>query len=658
MAKKKRPKTDKRQKKSVPKKRVAPKPRSFWRQSNLLVPGLLILLVTAIVLSPSLDNQFVNWDDDVNIMENENLREFSMENIKRIFDPATGTVIGNYNPLPIFSFLVDKEILGGHDGQQYKPWVFHFNNLLLHLICVLLVYRIMLLLQLSREAAIIAALLFGIHPMRVESVAWVTERKDVLLGVFYFSAIYTYIKSLLVPKKKAFYQRLTLVLFVIALFSKIQAVALPLSMLALDYYFKRPLKWNLIIEKWPYWLLSLAFGLAGIFFLAEEGSLIVTEEVANYGFFDRIAIGFFSFWIYLVKFIFPYEMSPLYPYPATLQWYYWASIVPVLVLLYIAYRLFRNKQSAIIFGFAFFVVNVMFLLQVLGAGQGLKADRFTYIPYMGLFFIVAWGYDYLVKHRPKRKQLLQIGLGLYLLLFGYMSFQQCKVWENGATLWTHVLKYYDRTTLPWGNRARYYRESGNIQQAVSDYQTAISIKPSGDLHNSLGKTYFDTDRTQQALDEYNKAIALKQTEAEFYVNRGAAYGRLGNLQAALADLNKGLEVDPTFENAYLNRSLVYNSLGQYDKVLQDHQAYLNLNPFNSEIWYEKAIANYRMGKPNEAIADFNQAIQLDPSRPIFFLERGKTHINMGNKAQGLQDLQRAQSMGMRVDPAYFEAARN
>ncbi|HHS95103.1 MAG TPA: hypothetical protein ENJ45_00820, partial [Phaeodactylibacter sp.] len=206
MSKKKPTKPHKKKKTGKKKNAAKAKTTSFWRQPSLWIPALVILLITAIAFSPSLENGFVNWDDDVNVLENENLRDFSLESIQKIFNPTTGTIIGNYNPLPIFTFLIDKELLGGHDGKNYKPWIFHFNNLLLHLFCVFMMYRIMLLLNLSREAAIIAALLFGIHPMRVESVAWITERKDVLLGAFYFSAIYTYIQSLRLPAKRNYYR--------------------------------------------------------------------------------------------------------------------------------------------------------------------------------------------------------------------------------------------------------------------------------------------------------------------------------------------------------------------------------------------------------------------------------------------------------------------
>jgi len=485
-------------------------------------------------------------------------------------------------------FLIDKEILGGHDGQQYKPWIFHFNNLLLHLFCVFMVYRIMLLLNLSREAAIVAALLFGIHPMRVESVAWVT-------------------------------------------------------VLAIDYYFKRPLDFN---------------GLAGIYFLSAEGSINVNEEVTSYGIHDRLAVGAFSYCIYLIKFVFPYEMSPLYPYVSKLTWYYWACLAAIPVIGFFLFKAFQQKRHAIIFAFAFFTFNVMFLLQILGAGQGLKADRFTYIPYMGLFFLVAWGYDTWRKKNPGHTMFLNVGLGAYLLIFAGMTYNQSKIWENGGTLWTHVLKYYDRSTLPWGNRARYYRENEkNNAKAEADYKKAISIQPTGELHNSLGKTYFDNNQTDLAITEYSKAIDMKKTEAEFFVNRGAAYGAKGNLQAALQDLNEGIKVEPDFANAYLNRSLVFTSLQQYDKALLDHDSYLNLKPFNADIWYEKGITHYRLGNSQDALKNIDRAIQLKNTQPIFFMERGKIHLNNGNKAQAKQDFQRAQGLGYKVDPAMLQQVR-
>ncbi len=366
-------------------KQAKKKPKAPVRQSNHFLWIAVALLITAIAFFPSLANDFVNWDDDVNLLDNPNLEAFDWEHIKAIF---SSTVMGGYNPLSIFTLAIEKNFFG------LNPKVFHTTNLLLHICCVYLVFQILLAMKLSPMAAFIGALLFGIHPMRVESVAWVTERKDVLFGVFYLGAMFTYIQSLLKPKRKNYFLYWTIGLFVFSLLSKIQAVALPLSLLALDYYFKRPISWKLLLEKIPYFALSLAVGLLGIYFLSEAKTL---DSTTTFNFFERLLIGAYSFCIYGIKLIFPYEMSPLYPYPAKMPWPVYLAPLGVLATLYWFYVAFKKNWRAQVFGLAFFAFNIFFVLQILGAGQGYKADRFTYIPYFGLFFMAAYAFQELLK---------------------------------------------------------------------------------------------------------------------------------------------------------------------------------------------------------------------------------------------------------------------
>jgi len=640
-------------------KQRSPEKVSFWKNSALLIPIAVILLVTAIVFSPSINNDFVNWDDDVNVLENENLDGFNMESIKKIFHYKDGIVIGNYNPLPIFTFLIDKELLGGYDKKtgKFNAKPFHVNNLILHLICILFVYRILLLMDLSTNAAIIGALLFAIHPMRVESVAWITERKDVVLGVFYFGAIISYIKYLKASADdKRFYYILTLVLFILSLFSKIQAVAFPLSMLAIDYYFKREMELKRIFEKLPHFGLSLAFGLAGIFFLNQQGSLAVTDDVTNYNMLDRLVIGTFSYCVYLVKLVIPYEMVPMYPYPSKLLWYYKITPPIVLAIAALFFYWYKHKKTVLVFGLAFFTFNVMFLLQVVGAGQALKADRFTYIPYFGLFFIIAYGYDYFVKRSPNYKPFLTAGLGIYLLVMAVMSFQQCKIWKDGEVMWTHVLKSYERSSLAWGNRARWKREKqGDAEGAIADYKQAIEMtksKPDGTYFNSLGKTYFDTNRPVEAIENYNKAIAVEDDNAEFYANRGAAHGSQNRMDLALADLTKAIELDNDHDNSYLNRSLVYTATGQHELAIKDHENYLRLKPNSPDIWYEKGMALMRVGLYQESLQSLTKAISFspNPNQGLFYRERARLQVRfLNNKAAAQQDVQAAQARGAQVD---------
>ena len=620
---------------------------SSWKQKEYLLPLAIILLITFVAFIPSLNNHFVNWDDDVNLLENKNLQELSGENIAKIFNPATGTVIGNYNPLPIFTFAIEKHFFGIESAKVY-----HINNLLLHLLCVFFVYRLMLMMKISRTGAIIVALLFGIHPMRVESVAWVTERKDVLFAAFYLGAMITYLKYVFNKERNSFFYGLTIGLFILSLFSKIQAVALPLSMLALDYYFNRRLNQKLVLEKIPFFALSLFFGLIGVYFLAENKSL---DDTTTYTFVQRLFVGAYSFCIYLIKLVFPYRMTALYPYPANLNWLFYVAPLGGFAVLGLMFYAFKKNWRGLVFGFAFFIVNVVFVLQVVGAGQGFLADRFTYMAYLGLFFLVGIAYDFFSKAKPALSKPLAIGMAVYALVFFVMTWQQCKTWKNGDTLWSHVLKFQTNTHLPYANRGHYWRGEKKYDKAIQNYNQAIALNgKKAATFNSRGKTYFDSNQNPKAIEDYTRAIQIDPTLGEAYVNRGSANAKAGDYTKAMTDFNKGLELDPEYLNGYMGRSLLFSTLGQFEKALADYDMCLKLNPNDATIWYERGYAKRRLNRPQDAMVDYNKAIQMNPNEGIFYYERAKAYLALGNKAQAKQELSIAQSKGIAGEAEFIQ----
>lgn len=611
------------------KRKVATKSNSTFEMPWIL---LAVLAITFLVFSGSLTNDFVNWDDDVNILENTNLEGFTAENVGRIFHPKHGRVIGNYNPLPIFTFAVENAIFGLEDASPY-----HINNLILHLLCVFFVFLFGKRMGLSPLASGLLALLFGIHPMRVESVAWVTERKDVLFGVFYLGAMLTYIRFLTEKHKK--YLWWTVGLFVLSLFSKIQAVSLPLTLLAIDYWFKRDLNFKLIIEKTPFWVGSLAFGLMGVFFLSEDGSL---DDLTNFSFFERLLVGAYSYCVYLIKWIFPYRMSPMYPYPAGLTTPFYTAPLLVAGFVGLFFIAFKKNWRAVVFGIAFFTFNIMFLLQILAAGQGYIADRFTYMAYLGLFFVAAYGFDYLLKNKVQMKMAV-IGVTAAIMLgYAFMSFQQVKVWENGKTLWTHVNKYYDYVTTPWINLGHYYRDRKEVNQAITHYTKAIEINgKKGQIYNSRGKLYLENGKPELALADFTKGVGASPKIAEIHINQGAAYGTLGNYNASLSSLTKGLALDPENKNGYSNRAMLYTLLDDHVKAIQDHDAYLKLNPNNANIWFERGQAYNIIGNPQKALESLNRAIRINPNNKTFYQARARANGALGNNAAAQADAQKA-----------------
>lgn len=646
------------------------------------VAAAVILLITAIVFLPSLSLKFVNWDDPQNILENETLKIFAYQwdwkAVKAIFSTD---VIGNYNPLPIFTFAIEKYFFA--PDPVLNPFIFHFNNLWMHLICTLLVYIIFIQLEIGLIPSAIAALLFGIHPMRVESVAWITERKDVLYSMFFLGALSSYISFLKTTAGKTKWYLLTIALSILALFSKVQAVTLPLTMVAVDFYMNR--RWLsikiLVMEKLPWWILSLLFGLINIYFLKGEKSLNFENATINYTFIDRLAVGAYSYAVYIIKWLIPFQLSPLYPYPPKLpvMAYVCLGIVPILLILFLVWA-FKKKQTTLLFGWAFFTFNVMFLLQIVGAGQGFLADRFTYIAYIGLFFISVKGYDWFISQKPAFKFYTQGAIVLYFIALAFLSFRQIPVWQNGGTLWEHVKKIYPNSPLAWKQAAVYYRdEEKDFNKAVLNFNEAIRLQPTDAyVYNGLAKVYLDkvnatpaqdaalsnqrNELLQLALQSYLTAIkndsiagqSDKKVTGEMIVNLGVAYAMAGNLEKAMYYLTRGLEAYPDNANGYLNRGLIYYMTGQYESCQKEHISYFRLNPYNADVYHEEGLCNIALGHYKEALAAFDKAISLKNTQPMYYIGRSTAYRNLGNKEAAIRDARQAQQLGAQVPPEYLQ----
>jgi tetratricopeptide (TPR) repeat protein len=589
-----------------------------------------ILLICTLVYSQSLSFNFVNWDDYQNVLENPDVRDLSFDGIKEIF---TSKVMDNYNPLPVFTFALEYHFF------KLDPFVYHLNNILLHLLNIVLVYFLIIKIGFSRPVALFTALLFALHPMRVESVAWITERKDVLFSAFFLSSSLAFLEYRTRKNNSWIYYVLSLFLFLFALLAKIQAVSLPLALLAIDYYQKRKFNWKLLMEKVPFFVGSLSIGLLGVYFLA-SGDSINDKDI--FSFVDRLFIGGYSYFVYLYKLFIPFPLSPLYPYPARLDWTFYVGTIASLSFLGFLFVKRKNpKYHVLIFGVLFFTVNVMFMLQILGAGQGFLADRFTYIPYIGLFVALSYYVrQWLSKHN-------ETGLAFYgfITILGFiysgLSYNQIKIWEDGKTLWTHVLNHYPNAVTGYKNRAQWMRdEEKNYEQALKDYSQAIRFNPEdGTAYNGRGKLYFDQGKNDLAMKDFNRALELDNSKPEIYVNRGVAHAANGNLTQALQDINNGLSLDDSFMNGYLNRSLVYFKIGQFEKAIKDYDTYLKYDPGNADIWYEKGLALRSMQRDKDALECFNRAISLQ-EKAIYFLERSKSLNLLGRDADAQRDVQR------------------
>ncbi|HRY34000.1 MAG TPA: tetratricopeptide repeat protein [Bacteroidales bacterium] len=610
---------------------------------------LPVLLITALVMSPTLNNEFIKtWDDGVYVTDNMTITKLNADNIRLMF---TTPVNGTYVPLPLLSFALEYHFF------KLNPFPYHLNNLLLHLLCVVLVFHLMRLLGLKPLLAAFAAVLAGIHPMRLESVAWVTERKDLLFSVFYLLALISYTYQITREEKKRRYYILTLVFFILSLFSKIQAVSLPLVLLLFDWFFKRPLQWKLLWEKLPHFGLSLGFGLAGIFILERTGSLEINYA---YSLTDRLFFGLHSLWIYLVKLVYPSPLSVYYPYPMSpgkpLPWVYYLSPVFLLLIAFLVF-LTRKHNRMVIFGSLFFLFNIMFLLQILGAGQAYMADRFTYIPYLGLLFTAAWGLQYLSEKKKQTRMLLLMVMAAVTLVFSYMTFERSKLWKNSETIWTDVIrKYPGRIASAYSNRASYYREKEKRAQALQDYSIAVRLDPNNAVSiMNRGNLYFDEGRLDSAYTDYNRALKLNISKLELdllYANFGAVYAKRQQYDSSLYYLNLSLKLDSLFPTTYLNRGLVYENTGRHLLAIADYQHYLAFEPGDDRVYSSIGVNYQHMKRYAESIPWFERGMKANPRSGLHYNNRAYSYNALGQTDKAREDIIRAMELGYQVRPEF------
>ncbi|MBP6639263.1 MAG: tetratricopeptide repeat protein [Bacteroidia bacterium] len=641
------------------------------------IVGLIVVLVTTIVFSGVTKLHWTNWDDDEYVYENSMVME---GDYKAIFKEP---VNNNYNPLPVAMFAWEWELVKDPAGEAKDPTkaledkarLFHINNLWMHVLCTALVFILMLQMGLNPIWAGLAALLFGIHPLRVESVAWITERKDVMFGTFYVGALIAYLRFL--DTKKWLFYGICMILFVLSLLSKIQAVSLPLSMIALDWYRSRKFNMPTILEKVPFFIGSAIIGYIGVLFLSKGETIDTTQ---TFGLFQRVALGFTSYCLYIVKAVVPYETCTFYPYPKAVTTLHYVGLASAIGAIIGAIFL-RKVAKEVTFGLAFFSVNIIFLLQIVGAGSAFFSDRFTYIAYIGLFFALAMLAQRAVKAKPALMPVVAGIAGLWVLGSAVLTWQYVPAWQNTDTLWTDVMEKYPRkVVLAYVNRAQYLRRhsqylrsqnktaeaQAEFDRAFQDLTTAIELQPNYHLgYLNRGNIFFDRGEDDKALADYTKVLEIlgpidfnkriDNAAAGALSNRGAIYSRKGMRMEALADLDLALKINPKDKNTWNNRAVTHFDMGNYTKAIADFTELLKYEPNLSGAVNARGVCYMRLGKWQESLADFNKAVQMDPKSGAFISNRAIAHANLGNKSAALADAQKAQALGQPMDPAFLQS---
>ncbi len=565
-------------------------------------------------MSPTLENGWVNWDDPGYVVNNALVHSLSWDAIVDMF--TTLQVQGAYHPLTLLSWAVDYSIAGPN------PQFFHAVNLILHLANTALVFWFIYLLCGRAKIAALTALLFGIHPMHLGPVAWISSRKDLLCAFFYLASLITYLKFLKNDDGRRRLFALCLVSFLFALLSKGVAMTLPVAMLAIDYWFKREQWGRRLLEKTPFFVLSIIFGIVAV---AGQQSGKAMEDFQAINYFEAFFAGFYGLAVYFIKTLIPFQLSAFHPYPVLSEqsqpWYFYSAILPVLVLFYFCFR-FRKGFPALIFGVMLFLIVIAPVLQFLPIGEAIIAERYTYLSYVGLFFVLVVGGARVLEKIPAGKKgvrkVVCLAIIVYLGIISIVTFQRGAVWQNGETLWTDVIEKYPTHYFSYRGRASWFTEQGNTDQAIADYSESIRLNP----------------------DFY-----------EGYNNRGFLYLQAKKYDLALADFGQSITIKPDFVFGYANRGLVYFTAKQYQKALDDFEQAVELAPGTAANYANRGLAHQRLENLQQALFDFNRAIELDPKQPIYYKDRGFLFGVMNQHVKALADFGQA----IELNPGYAEA---
>ena len=603
-----------------------------------------VLVVTAAVFMPALRCGFVNWDDPPYVTENMRIRELSVENLGAIFSEP---VSGNFNPLPILTYAVEYQLV------ELDPRLYHLDNILLHLACVVLVFALVRRLGLTPEAAAVAALFWGVHPMRVESVVWVTERKDVLFAFFFLLALLVYARTLARGRPTWRTWALILPLFSLSLLSKIQAVTLPLCLLLLDLWFRRqdrPARW--VAEKTPLFFLSFVVGYLGLSVQVRIGAL--GAALSNLSLIERIVLGAWSLVAQLGKQLLPIGLSSYHPYPTELSPGHYLGAV-ILVGLAVLVAKGGKWRRDLAFGLALFSVNLLFVLQVVSAGDAFLAERFTYVGSVGVAFLVGRGFEELSRRRFYRNLARPVALvGLSVLAFATVG--RIGIWENSEALWSSVIERYpDSAAVAWTNRGGYRLDEGRLEEAERDSQRAVDLDPgSSDAWNNLGRIRFERGDLEGAIPFYEKALELRPAFPVALSNRAAVAARQGDLPLALDLLDRALALDPLSTDARRDRVIVLKALGRRDEVLEEIQAFLKLVADDALMHNELGVTLLDREDPGGALISFQRALQLEPGNPLFLQNRSYALLALGRRQEALAAALEADAHGAKLPAGYLE----
>ena len=623
--------------------------------------ALLTVAVTLAVWLPVLGNGFVNWDDPLYTVENGHIRSFAWPSIRWML----GTQGGYWMPVTWLTHALDYH-LGRLDAR-----IHHATSLVFHGLNTLLVFFVSLeILRLAgmasrstpgsltrlREigAATLSALLFGVHPLHVETAAWIAERKGVVCALFFLLSLRAYLRYASLPARKLGWLVAGFLFFVLALLSKPMAITLPLLFLILDWWPLDRLRGNLVRtlgEKAPFFAVAAVFAVITV--RAQTGvQAVISVDAVPLAF--RVMNAGHSIVFYLWKMLVPVSLLPFYPivHPETSAWTL-PHVAAALLVLLVSIACFRwgvGKRAYLSAAWLGYLVILAPVLGIVQVGTQAAADRYTYFASLSPFLLFSAGVAALAF--PTAAAARSFGFGRWsavglcgVLVAGlpYLTVGQIAIWKDSTTVWEHVTRAYrDTSLIAHTNLANAYRQAGRVDEALREYDRVLAVtRPHAVPHEGKGLALLDKGRVDEAIVELEKAIALNPRSAKTYRHLWLAYDRKGLADEALAAAQTAVAADPEFAEAYSSLGISYGRRGRFEDSERAFAKALALEPGNLQYLANLATTYQRAGKLDEAIDLYRKTRALDPRAPVYAINLGNTYLQKGMVLEAIAEFQRA-----------------
>jgi tetratricopeptide (TPR) repeat protein len=592
---------------------------------------LILILTTFVVFYQVHSFKFINYDDPVYVYQNPNIQAgITLKAVKWAFFTVSCASI--WHPLTWLSHMLDWQLFGTNAGGH------HLTNLIFHIANTLLLFLVLKQMTHALWPSAFVAALFAFHPLHVQSVAWVTERKDVLSTFFWFLTMWAYVRY--ARRQKIADYLLVVVFLALGLMSKAMLVTLPFVLLLLDYWplerlgakqGKGGLKYSLsylLVEKIPLFVMSLASCVV-TFIAQKRGGAAHTLE--NCSFFVRMANASISYVQYIIKMIWPVRLAVFYPHPGqNVSILYAVVSAAVLLVITILILRFAKNHRYLFTGWFWYLGTLVPVIGFVQVGDQALADRYTYITLTGLFIIIAWGLPELlaewtsaslprqarrgsVESRYK-KIALAVSALLIVSVMAVCTYFQLGYWRNSQTLFQHALDVTGDNYTMHLNISESLREQGRLDEAIYHCSEAIRIKPEGFMaHIRRGYILRDASRLDEAVSEYQKCLQIKPDDPNTLDNLGIILGQQGKFDQAIKYLTQALQIDPNFADAHTNIGFALTFQGKLDEAAAHLVEALRLDPNSALAHHHLGRILSQQGKIDEAIAHFKQAVQIDPN---------------------------------------------